>query len=356
MSGRIDYWCPECEGYTFRKSRDHHSCKICGSDLEEIDIILGPTRLADAQRCLFYFDKVYNEREKFPVNIHLAFGSKVHEMLDDFYSMNFQSEESFQNYWSYHWGRVKRGEDQHLGEVRVPNTRARPYVLGYYGRLGKEILSSFYRRHIDKRMDLERRRNDFIGEIEQKRKQEHIRGRWKVNPKERKQILKESSIFPRTETNFVIKWRNHFLRGRIDIIYEWNRGLAMSDFKTSKFAATPENDLSLAKKPHQASTYHLAMEKLYGEEPTGISLYYLRKGDIVPIPLIDEHFDLLDQDLTDMENRIRAEDFKQNIGIHCRWCDAYDSCLEEAKGKLPPPGEWDEDEIERYWGSDLEPE
>jgi CRISPR/Cas system-associated exonuclease Cas4 (RecB family) len=222
-------------------------------------------------------------------------------------------------------------------------------------RLGKEILGEFYRKHVDRRLVLEERRNEKIRAFENERRAalNGRRGPWKINGKERRELLRDADIFPKSEVEHVFEWKGHFLRTKMDLVYRpEGGGLAVTDFKTNKHIAVPGKDVPITQKPYQLGTYHLAVEDRYGEEPVDRSLYFLRKGKRISVPVTAGHFELLDKDLAKAEGIVRRglkEGFEKNTGPHCSWCDCYKPCLEDAKTLLPPQGPWSEDEIEQYW-------
>lgn len=371
---RTDYRCDTCSEFSYkysdvtdpkvyaerlsREKRNPLECRDCGGIIHKIYPVLGPTRLGDIQKCRKYYKLVYKDKADIPTTAHLAFGAEIHEMLKEFYTKNFQSEDSFVNSWYFRWGRAKRGENERLGEIYVPDCKARPYVLGWYTRLGADILRNFYKRHVNKRIQLEERRKNKIEEIEQERRKlliaEHRRGRWKLTTNERNEILEESDIFPKAERDFMIEWKGHYLRGRIDVSDMTDDGLIIGDFKTDKVLRNQRTDFQLAEKPHQFTTYHVAAEDIFGENPYRSYMYHLRSGNIIPIHIVNKHIENLDEDLTEAENFIKDGDFRPNVGYQCRFCSAHQICLDESIGDLPPTGEWDEEEAERHWGTDFD--
>jgi len=381
---RIDYWCPECEKYSYKYS-EIYDCESCGSELERMDVILGPSRLNDI-KCPYRFKRLHIDKKPMPKTPPLAFGSKVHSVIDDFFNFYMSDEEEMLKDFNKKWGFVKSGLDPEMGELQVSNPKSLPYILGWYTGLGRNISSAFYKTHIKKRAEQEERIREglkTIGREDLDLPWEAFKSRdMKKERAERRKILKSLDVFPKSEVEIVYKFGEHFIRVRLDFIYEFNGDLGFIDFKTSKYMSTPDNDLILATKPHQIALYSPGIEQKFKRYPKEMGLYYLRglvsdvwrkspknrnkKLPIFPVNLTEDNFIRVDEDLTKAEETIRSGEFDRNIGDHCRPCGYYQHCLSDARDKrnsvlFPDPIVWNmnkiednEMQIEKHWETDLD--
>lgn len=282
---------------------------------------MSASKLSTLSGCKRAYEYRYVERIKIPISVRLAFGTAVHQMLDQFYKKNYKSPDTFVNSWRFYWHLVSSKENdpellekhgkyyekikKRYGPVSVYKEDSRRYILGWYKRLGSEILEKFYIRHKEQKKPIE------------------------------------------TEKRFNIMFEGFKLNGNIDRIDEFKKGLALSDYKTDK-KCPQKNDLIL-RKHHQFTFYHLAIKELYGKEPTGIFMYHLRSGNVIPTKRTEKDFLHLKETLEKAKKVIESDDFQPFYGFHCNLCDYLKTCQErEVEGNIEKIIK--EEESDAQWG------
>lgn len=339
-------------------------------ELERI-LTLGPTKLGDFFKChrILEYKTVFKFKDK---GIKAFFGTANHHMTDRFFMLNYKSTDSFVNYWYRYWKMIRLSQEPEITEETVKmilrpkpeekidieklrkraeelrkkygkliwkyvEERAIPYVWGYYSKAGAGMLRNFYEKHIEEKLGLEERRKV---ELEK-------RGLGRLKGKKRKEAVKELELFPQTEIGFEFYWEGYPLKIRIDKIELLGRVLRAIDYKTGKFKPAV-NDLVLRRKEDYQSTINtIALEEIcnrYGYVNGGFAIYHLRSGEIIPVPRLAHHFDLLLDALKYTTSKIRECEEKrytskepfvypQNVDYHCQGCDFREVCHEEEEAK-----------------------
>lgn len=268
---------------------------------------MSASKLSTLSGCTRSYEFRYIERIKIPMNVRLAFGTAIHQMLENFYKKNYKSPDTFVNSWRFYWylagsnendpellekyGKFYEKIKERYGTVSVHKEESRNYILGWYKRLGSDILRTFYIRH-------------------------------KNQPKPKA-----------VEKRFNIEFEGFKLTGNMDRIDEFKKGLSLADYKTDK--RCPEKNDLLLRKHHQFTFYHLAFRELYGHNPTGIFMYHLRSGKVVPTKRTEKDFIHLKKTLEKAKKIIESDDFQPFYGFHCNLCDYLKTCQErEVEGDI----------------------
>lgn len=328
-------------------------------------VLFSSTKLGTLTRCPRNYKYMYVDHVKIPTLFVLAFGITMHRMLELFYTTNFKSEDSFAGYFARYWNDVKFDKNKRIGFVKVPNEDSRPYIFGYYKRLGEAILRNFYKR------DLPRRDKLFA------ERREALTGARLLSAKanKKKEFLSGLSLFPVVEKKFKIRFEGYDIRGNIDRIDLWKEGIVFFDYKTDKHKQSP-TDLNILKNPnHQFTIYDLALKSLFPDhELTGRYLLHLRTlakdaraNPLIPVFKNAVDFNALAVSLKNAQDIVDRKAFDRNVGYHCRYCSYNEPCSRdvfEEYVKFPDPVfgslvETDEElgrleeTIESYWGTDL---
>jgi len=283
--------------------------------------VMSASKLSMLNGCKRAYKLRYVERIRVPMSIRLAFGTAIHHMLEDFYKKNYKSPDTFVNSWNVYWylvgsiendnelsekyGNFYKGIKKRYGTISVHKEESRRYILGWYKRLGADILTRFYIRHKNK--------------------------------------PKPIAI----EKRFNIKFDGFKLTGNMDRIDEFKNGLAISDYKTDKKCPS-KNDLIL-RKHHQFTVYRLAFKELYNQEPSGIFMYHLRSGNVMPTKRTDEDIANLKETLEKAKTIIESDDFHPFFGFHCNLCDYLKTCQQrEVEGNIEEIVNDEENNL--FWG------
>lgn len=264
---------------------------------------LSASKITTYKGCgLAYFLK-YVQHEKTPANVRSVFGKDIHYMLDRFYSVNYQSPESFAKYWKYYWtsnvaGNFLKGKNKE--ELIVKEFKLKDdFILRIgnhiefgedpvgiffgYMKLGENILKKFYVRHKN------------------------------LPPP----IAKEKSFGNKKDEPFKIN--GHLIRGVFDRIDKTDKGYYITDYKTDK--KSPEKDSFVLHRHPQFTIYSYAFRKLYGEEEQAILYYHLRSGKVFKTHRSEKDFDYIKKLLDEVSEGISRSRFVPFYGFHCNFCD-----------------------------------
>jgi superfamily I DNA/RNA helicase/CRISPR/Cas system-associated exonuclease Cas4 (RecB family) len=142
------------------------------------------------------------------------------------------------------------------------------------------------------------------------------------------------------ETNFTVELEGHRIRGRIDRIDKKGKNLIVSDYKTSRHAASWEE----AKESLQLAIYYLAVKSdpdlARLGEPSAMQLIYpgapMSHGDVTRRCQTPEEAEKAIKRLPVLIDSVLAEDFRPNPEANCRWCKFKPLCPLWAEGKELP--------------------
>ena len=273
---------------------------------------LSASKMSCYQACPFKFYLSYIKHEKVPTSVPLVFGREVHYMLEQFYKVNYKSEESFVNTWRYRWKKVCAGE---FGYGDDPDTDEYEYELAngdkievilskdikwtlkkpmieYFSlkKMGARILSDFYKKHVD-------------------------------DPKPRD-----------IEKRFRMQWKGHTLVGVIDRIDKdiFGQNLVI-DYKTDKHP--PTGKAHVLHNAPQFTIYSLAFKELYGEDLDAILYYHLRSGKLYKTERYNADYEQLQRLCDHISQSIENDVFVPQYGYQCNFCDYRAPCSKYHFGK-----------------------
>lgn len=287
---------------------------------------LSPSKVTTYLGCSFSYCLQYVLHEWIPDNVRLAFGKKIHWMLDNFYDVNFQSEETFASSWCYHWRRTVSGENLSDSEKNKINFSSRdfeytgrdaegsqvkkvlsvgshidlgPNPLGTffaYRTLGVNILKRFYKRH----------------------KCEKDEG----NQKRKPPAARELAFGVRKEDNIEIG--GHLMRGVFDRIDNTEEGYYITDYKTDR--SSPGKNSFVLHRNIQFTIYSMVFRKIFGEIEKAVLYYHLRTGDVFKTHRSERDFEYIKALLDKVAKGIEGDDFVPFYGFHCSMCDKQSVC------------------------------
>ena len=141
----------------------------------------------------------------------------------------------------------------------------------------------------------------------------------------------------RTEYPFLFEHAGAVLRGRIDRVDRIGSNLVLTDYKTAKWAASPQE----AQKSLQLAIYHLAAtqdEELCSlGQPQAARLLYpgatFPDGQpIVRIQSAEQAHEVIDE-LPDLITRVLDERFEPSLDADCMWCQMKPLCPLWSEGR-----------------------
>lgn len=125
------------------------------------------------------------------------------------------------------------------------------------------------------------------------------------------------------------------LSGRVDRL-DWFDvdSLALVEYKTSrKFVEPAIADLTL-----QVGLYALAINQQWERELKSVTLIFLRPGESVTVDVTDEQLAIVQQTITDLAMRLRAEQrWEPTPGDHCDRCKYQQYCPAQTDQPMPIP-------------------
>jgi len=132
------------------------------------------------------------------------------------------------------------------------------------------------------------------------------------------------------EKEFSFKFNNIKILGRFDLINESADGIEIMDFKTSEIKTQKEADKRV-KESKQLLLYSLAYDKMIGELPKRLSLYFLESGIIGTTEVSQEGLEKVKEDIIKVSEGIYRNSFEATPAfMACTYC-AYNQICPLAK-------------------------
>lgn len=276
---------------------------------------LSASKITTYEGCRMSYYLQYVKHVKVPQNVRLAFGGRIHYMLELFYKRNFKSAENFGKFWKWQWfslvsGDLLRGkqkENLKVQEFQLKNdfilrigdhVDLGPEPVGIffgYMNLGERVLKNFYNRHIPEKTGENGRKPPV--------KTEFVFGRSKLNP---------------------VEIDGHLVTGVIDRIDEKDGKFWFTDYKTDKHAPK-EDAFSLHRHP-QFSLYSLVFPRLFGKKEQAILYYHLRTGQVLKTHRSEKDYDYIRGLLDRVARGVENNEFDPFYGFHCNFCDHKSAC------------------------------
>lgn len=287
---------------------------------------LSPSKITTYLGCSFAYCLHYILHEWVPDNVRLAFGKKIHWMLDNVYDLNFKTDESFASSWCFHWRRTVAGDNlkeyeknkigfsskeyEYTGRdeegrqvkktLKVGNhIDLGPNPLGTffaYRTLGVNILKRFYNRHMCEKNEKNKKRNP--------------------------PIARELAFGVRNDEPIEIA--GHLIRGVFDRIDRTDMGCFITDYKTDK--SSPGRNSFVLHRNIQFTIYSMVFRQIFQEQEKAILYYHLRSGDVFKTYRSERDFEYVKRLLDKVAKGIEDEDFVPFYGFHCEMCDRQSVC------------------------------
>jgi len=132
------------------------------------------------------------------------------------------------------------------------------------------------------------------------------------------------------EEPFNFKFNDIKITGRFDRVDEDPEGAVIMDFKTSEIRHQKDADKRV-KASSQLRLYSLAYQRIFGRLPKRVALYFLESGIIGSREISEEDLDEIKEDIVEVAQGIRNEDFRATPAyMACAYC-AYNQICPSAK-------------------------
>ncbi len=210
-------------------------------------------------------------------NPYLAFGKLVHEMLNKFWDINYQSQESFAGQFAGLWYEISNNRLRGHKEVQFQY----PEQSMYMAKRGKKMLERFYIDHI-------------------KRKE-------------------EGDLPLLREHEFKLKIANKPFVGVFDRVDDLRNGSTLRKIFDYKTDARPPKDIDEANfvQSFQFTFYRIAHNMLFNEDAI-VHAHYLQNGRIFPIKYHERPEEFVIKQIEHVWNHILRNKFGQHISYRCK--------------------------------------
>jgi len=132
------------------------------------------------------------------------------------------------------------------------------------------------------------------------------------------------------EEPFNFKFKDIKITGRFDRVDEEPEGAVIMDFKTSEIKTQKDADKRV-KTSSQLRLYSFAYQSIFGRLPKRVALYFLESGIIGLKEISEEDLDEIKEDIVEVAQGIRNEDFEATPAyMACAYC-AYNQICPSAK-------------------------
>lgn len=284
---------------------------------------LSPSKVTTYLGCSFAYCLQYVLHEWVPINVRLAFGQKIHWMLDNLYDLNFKTADTFASSWCYHWRRTVSGDNLRESQKNKIGFEFRDYEYTGRDEEGKQVKKSL---RVGSHIDLG---PNPLGTFFAYRtlgvnilKRFYERHMCEKNGKRNPPVARELAFGVKKDEPVEIG--GHLVRGVFDRIDRNEEGYFITDYKTDR--SSPGRNSFVLHRNIQFTTYSMAFRQIFQEVEKSILYYHLRTGDVFKTHRSERDFDYVKALFDKVVRGIENEDFVPFYGFHCGMCDRQRVC------------------------------